>query len=84
MTQRERAVDTLEKVLSFRPLPTLSDEPQRYEVQHARYHQGMGLIAYYPAWRRYVFTPTVRALYDPARLREVAEFIEGLEEGRRT
>jgi hypothetical protein len=37
---------------------------------------GIGTVGWYSHWRRYVFEPRVETIFDPACLRELADFVE--------
>jgi hypothetical protein len=36
----------------------------------------LGYVSFHPAWRKYVFWPEKNTLFDPACLRELADFVE--------
>jgi hypothetical protein len=36
----------------------------------------LGFVSFHPAWRKYVFWPEGETIFDPACLRELADFVE--------
>ena len=36
----------------------------------------LGIVSFHPAWRKYVFWPEKNTIFDPACLRELADFVE--------
>lgn len=49
---------------------------KRWDVYSAEGNFHLGTIRWWTNWRRYTFWPTNQTLFDPACLREIAEFIE--------
>jgi len=47
-----------------------------YKVLSARDSLVLGSVSFYPKWRKYVFFPSQHMLFDPACLRELADFVE--------
>ena len=36
----------------------------------------LGVVSFHPAWRKYVFWPEKNTIFDPACLRDLADFVE--------
>lgn len=47
-----------------------------FEVTSIAAETILGFVSFYPAWRKYVFRPGTRTLYDASCLREIADFVE--------
>ena len=49
---------------------------ERWKVISAMGSHQLGVVSFHPAWRKYVFWPESNTIFDPACLRELADFVE--------
>ena len=49
---------------------------EKYKVISAMGSHLLGFVSFHPAWRKYVFWPEKNTLFDPACLRDLADFVE--------
>ena len=50
---------------------------EKWKVISAMGSHELGIVSFHPAWRKYVFWPEKSTIFDPACLRELADFVEG-------
>ena len=49
---------------------------EKWKVISAMGSHELGVVSFHPAWRKYVFWPERNTIFDPACLRELADFVE--------
>lgn len=63
------------RFISFREVPALG-KTKRWEITTKDGKGVLGLVKFYPQWRRYAYFPYVGTLYDQDCLRDIALFCE--------
>ncbi len=75
-------IQTTHRHIHFTPMSVVKGGLLAYSC-----HNGtckIGIIDLFAATGKFVFTPTASAIYSPAQLREIADFVEALEGERKT
>ena len=49
---------------------------EKWKVLSVMGSHELGIVSFHPAWRKYVFWPEKNTIFDPACLRELADFVE--------
>lgn len=62
--------------LYFNELNNAERKTRRWEVTATASDEVLGHVAFFGAWRKYVFRPLAATLYDASCLREIADFTE--------
>lgn len=52
-----------------------SGKTRRFEVRD-RSGMKLGWVSWYPRWRKYIYQPAPRTVYEEVCLREIAEFVQ--------
>jgi hypothetical protein len=62
--------------ISFNERPNPGKLTKIWDVVNASNQSNLGIIAYYPAWRKYVFQPQGETIFDAVCLTDVLSFIQ--------
>lgn len=55
--------------------PARKRKTKIFELCSKSSNVGLGMIYYYPAWRRFVFAPDNEAMFDPRCLEDIVKFL---------
>lgn len=52
---------------------------KKYDTQNKTNGVKVGRVSFYPMWRKYVFRPEPDCLFDSGCLKEISDFIDGVQ-----
>lgn len=63
----------------------IEDKPKTsvWSCRNTKGNDELGIVKWYPAWRRYCYFPTVQAVYSAGCLKDIRDFIEAEMERRK-
>lgn len=67
------------KYLAFDEYITPSKKTSMYEVRNKATSDILGVIYFYPAWRKYVFESNADIIYDAGCLTDIINFMQGIQ-----